>query len=168
MSKKLINLSNYGFIIVPNCLGPALDANGDTVSNDLFIEHLTYLADQFSYPIDGIVFKFDDVEYGRSLGQTSHHFKNALAFKFADDTMETELIDIEWTMGRTGVLTPVAIFNPIELEGSVVSRASLHNISVMEEILGKPYVGQKVWVSKRNMIIPQIEKAEKLGQTDVI
>ena len=168
LAKKLIMLSNWGFIIVPNCLGPAIDADGNPIFLDDFIEYLTLASERYSYPIDGIVFKFDNVEYGRSLGQTSHHFKNALAFKFADDTMETELIDIEWTMGRTGILTPVAIFNPIELEGSMVSRASLHNISIMEEILGKPYVGQKVWVSKRNMIIPQIERAEKLGQTDVI
>ena len=162
LSKKLINLSNYGFIIVPNCLGPALDANGNIVSNDLFIEHLTYLADQFKYPIDGIVFKFDDVEYGRSLGQTSHHFKNALAFKFADDTCWTTLLDIEWTMGRTGVLTPVAIFEPIELEGSIVERASLHNISIMRELFGPfgPFKGAELEVFKANMIIPQVKSVK--------
>jgi DNA ligase (NAD+) len=164
LSDKLVSLKDFGFIIVPYIKAQSIS---DNMLNEIS-ELIPSFAVEMSYPIDGIVFKFDNVEYGRSLGQTSHHFKNALAFKFADDTMETELIDIEWTMGRTGVLTPVAIFNPIELEGSVVSRASLHNISVMEEILGKPYVGQKVWVSKRNMIIPQIEKAEKLGQTDVI
>ena len=167
LSKKLINLSNYGFIIVPNCLGPALDANGDTVSNDLFIAHLIYLADQFSYPIDGIVFKFDDVEYGRSLGQTSHHFKNAMAFKFADDTVKSRLFNIDWTMGRTGVLTPVAEFEDIELEGSVVSRASLHNLSVMWEVLGeKPYQGQEVDVFKANMIIPQIKSAVQYDELE--
>ena len=167
LSKKLINLSNYGFIIVPNCLGPALDANGNTVSNDLFIEHLTYLADQFSYPIDGIVFKFDDVEYGRSLGQTSHHFKNAMAFKFADDTVRSRLFNIDWTMGRTGVLTPVAEFEDIELEGSTVSRASLHNLSVLWDVLGeKPYQGQEVDVFKANMIIPQIKSAVQYEELD--
>ena len=167
LSKKLINLSNYGFIIVPNCLGPALDANGNTVSNDLFIEHLTYLANQFSYPIDGIVFKFDDVEYGRSLGQTSHHFKNAMAFKFVDDTVKSRLFNIDWTMGRTGVLTPVAEFEDIELEGSVVSRASLHNLSVMWEVLGeKPYQGQEVDVFKANMIIPQIKSAVQYDELE--
>ena len=91
-----------------------------------------------------------------------------MAFKFADETYESRLTGIEWTMGRTGVLTPVALFEPIDMDGSTVSRASLHNISIMEELLGLPYVGQKVWVSKRNMIIPQIEYAEKLEQTDVI
>ena len=73
------------------------------------------MAEEFKYPIDGVVFKFDDVEYGRSLGQTSHHFKNALAFKFADDTVKSRLFNIDWTMGRTGVLTPVAEFEDIEL-----------------------------------------------------
>ena len=168
VSGKLKSIEKLGFSIVPFCFYPTKYADNSQVELMTIIEHLKETANQIYYPIDGIVFKFDNIEYGRSLGQTSHHFKNALAFKFADDTMETELIDIEWTMGRTGILTPVAIFNPIELEGSIVSRASLHNISIMEEILGKPYVGQKVWVSKRNMIIPQIEKAEKLGQTDVI
>ena len=167
LSKKLINLSNYGFIIVPNCLGPAFDANGDIVSNNLFIEHLTYLADQFSYPIDGIVFKFDEVEYGRSLGQTSHHFKNALAFKFADDTVKSRLFNIDWTMGRTGVLTPVAEFEDIELEGSTISRASLHNLSVLWDVLGeKPYQGQEVDVFKANMIIPQIKSAVQYEELD--
>lgn len=168
VSGKLKSIEELGFSIVPFCSYQTESADNSQVELMTIIEQLKETANQIYYPIDGIVFKFDNIEYGRSLGQTSHHFKNALAFKFADDTMETELIDIEWTMGRTGILTPVAIFNPIELEGSIVSRASLHNISIMEEILGKPYVGQKVWVSKRNMIIPQIEKAEKLGQTDVI
>ena len=168
LTAKLHEISDCGFLSVPFISNPGKDTGLNFIPVEDMVQFLTDRAEEYSYPIDGIVFKFNDAEYGRSLGQTSHHFKNALAFKFADDTMETELIDIEWTMGRTGVLTPVAIFNPIELEGSVVSRASLHNISVMEEILGKPYIGQKVWVSKRNMIIPQIEKAEKLGQTDVI
>ena len=113
------------------------------------------------YPIDGLVFKFDNIAYGRSLGETSHHFKNAIAYKFYDEEYETYLNDIEWTMGRTGILTPVAVFNPVEIEGSVVERASLHNISIMEEVLGKPYIGQKIKVAKMNMIIPQITWGEK-------
>ena len=114
------------------------------------------------WPIDGIVFKFDDVEYGRSLGETSHHFKNAIAYKFADDWYDTELIDIEWSMGRTGVLSPVAIFKPVDIDGSTVERASLHNISVMNETLGEQaHKWQKIKVFKANMIIPQIAWADK-------
>lgn len=121
------------------------------------VETLKEAAVNLSYPIDGVVFKFDEVEYGRSLGETSHHFKNAIAFKFYDETYPTKMLDIEFTMGRTGVLTPVAVFEPIEIDGSVVERASLHNISVMYETMnGGSFVGQKVEVFKANMIIPQI------------
>ena len=151
LTDKFVTLSEFGFIIVPYY-----------VYNDCEeeINKLTLEAEKLYYPIDGIVFKFDDVEYGRSLGQTSHHFKNALAFKFADDTVKSNLIGIDWTMGRTGVLTPVAEFNEIELEGSTVSRASLHNLSVLWDTLGeKPYVNQEVEVFKANMIIPQIKSA---------
>lgn len=126
------------------------------------IQVLQDLAQVNHYPIDGVVFKFKDIAYGKSLGETTHHFKNALAYKFFDETYPTKMLDIEWTMGRTGVLTPVAIFEPIDIDGTIVERASLHNISVMQETLGtKPFVGQKIWISKRNMIIPQIEEAEK-------
>ena len=156
LTDKFVTLSEFGFTIVPYY-----------VYNDCEeeINKLTLEAEKLYYPIDGIVFKFDDVEYGRSLGQTSHHFKNALAFKFADDTVESYLTDIDWTMGRTGVLTPVAIFEPVDMDGSTVSRASLHNLSIMEEILGEPYYGQKVEVFKANMIIPQIMSAEKVCDT---
>ena len=74
---------------------------------------------------------------------------------------ETILRDISWTMGRTGVLTPVAIFDPVDIDGSTVERANLHNLSIMKETLGNPYKGQKIWVAKMNMIIPQVVKAEK-------
>ena len=151
LSDKFVSLRDFGFIIVPYC-------GYDDHERD--INEITQMAEQFKYPIDGVVFKFDDVEYGRSLGQTSHHFKNALAFKFADDTVKSNLTGIDWTMGRTGVLTPVAEFNEIELEGSTVSRASLHNLSVLWDTLGeKPYVNQEVEVFKANMIIPQIKSA---------
>ena len=151
LTDKFVTLSDFGFTIVPYY-----------VYNDCEeeINKLTLEAEKLYYPIDGIVFKFDDVEYGRSLGQTSHHFKNALAFKFADDTVKSNLTGIDWTMGRTGVLTPVAEFNEIELEGSTVSRASLHNLSVLWDTLGeKPYFNQEIEVFKANMIIPQIKSA---------
>lgn len=107
------------------------------------------------YPIDGIVFKFDNIEYGNSKGQTSHHFKNAIAYKFAEAGYETVLRNVEWSMGRTGVLTPVAILEPIVIDSTTVSRASLHNISIMET-LGLRYRDTKVSVIKAKEIIPQI------------
>lgn len=166
LSNKLSIMSKCGFIIVPFNRGPSMVETEKTFKTiDKIVEDLVQLAENF--PIDGIVFKFDDVEYGRSLGQTSHHFKNALAFKFADDTVKSRLFNIDWTMGRTGVLTPVAEFEDIELEGSTVSRASLHNLSVLWDTLGeKPYFGQEVEVMKSNMIIPQIKSAVQYEDLD--
>ena len=161
LSNRLSMLNKCGFYTVPFNRGPSLeDAEKLGTTLEKIVNDLKEIADNF--PIDGIVFKFDDVEYGRSLGQTSHHFKNAIAYKFYDETFGSWLTSIDWTMGRTGVLTPVAIFEPIDMDGSTVSRASLHNLSIMEEILGEPYYGQKVEVFKANMIIPQIMSAEKV------
>lgn len=111
-------------------------------------------------PCDGVVFKYDDIEYGESLGATAHHFRDAIAWKPAIKTYPTRLRYIDWTMGRTGVLTPVAVFDPIEIDGAEVSRASLHNVSIMKETLGDcAYVGEPLEVYKSNMIIPQIYSA---------
>lgn len=112
-------------------------------------------------PIDGLVMKYNSLSYSKQKGGTSHHNNDGIAFKFEDETADTVLRDIEWSLGRTGQLTPVAIFDPVDLDGTVVSRASMHNLSIVRELLGRPYVGQKVTVAKQNMIIPQIIKAEK-------
>lgn len=149
---RLLLLTFEGFGIVPFEKGPV----------EHCIDCLTETAKDLSYPIDGIVFKFDDIEFGQQQGETAHHFKNAIAYKFYDETYPTKLQDIEWSMGRTGVLTPVAIFDSVDIDGSTVERASLHNISILRETLGtKPFKGQKIMVSKINMIIPQIVGAEK-------
>ena len=132
------------------------------------IENIKTIAQDKGYPIDGVVFKFDDIEYGKSLGQTSHHFNNAIAYKFYDETYETKLKYIHWTMGRTGVLTPVAVFEPIEIDGAIVERASLHNVSVMKEIMGVCYAGQQIEVYKANQIIPQIKSAKKIDYGTII
>lgn len=162
LSQKLNYLVPFGFTVVPYATGPAFYADDTEVEMDMFIEQVTQMAQGYGYPIDGAVIKFNDCAYGRSLGETTHHFKNALAYKFYDETYQTSLLDIEWTMGRTGVLTPVAVFEPIDVDGSTVERASLHNVSVLNETLhGWGYKGQKVEVFKANMIIPQIASAEK-------
>ena len=161
LADKLKNLIDCGFTIVPYCSGPARDADGNFVELDSMVEQLTFIADHNTYPIDGLVFKFDDVEYGRSLGRTSHHFKNAMAYKFYDEVAKTYLTGIDWTMGRTGALTPVAVFEEVDLDGSTISRASIHNLSVMEDLLGLPYAGQEIEIFKANMIIPQIKSAVK-------
>lgn len=118
-------------------------------------------AEKENLPQDGVVFKFEDVVYGKSLGRTTDYFNNGIAYKVYNKSIETELIDIEYTMGKTGILTPTAVFKPVEIEGTIVERASLHNISVMKEIMGKPWVGQHIGVFKANLIIPQIRWAEQ-------
>ena len=108
------------------------------------------------FPSDGLVLMYNDIEYGVSLGTTSKFPRNALAFKWQDETAETVLRDIEWSPSRTGLINPVAIFDTVELEGTNVSRASLHNISIMEEL--KLGIGDTIKVFKANMIIPQVEE----------
>ena len=109
-----------------------------------------------SYPIDGIVFKYDNIEEYNKVGRTDHHFKGGLAYKFYDEIYKTKLKNIEWTMGRTGQLTPVAIYDDIEIDGSICSRASLHNVTVMLDQLYKPYKNETISICKMNQIIPQV------------
>ena len=159
VDQKLELLSTFGFTIVPYYAHSGLSTSNKVL--EVFVEDMKILAAKNGYPIDGVVFKFSDCEYGRSLGETTHHFKNALAYKFYDEVYLSHLLDIEWTMGRTGVLTPVAIFEPIDMDGSTVERASLHNVSVLGDTLhGWGFKGQKIEVFKANMIIPQISSAE--------
>lgn len=115
------------------------------------------------FPSDGLVLVYDDIAYGRSLGRTAKFPRDSYAFKWADEQVRTKLLEIEWSPSRTGLINPVAIFEPVELEGTTVSRASVHNISIMEELeLG---VGDTIQVYKANMIIPQI--AENLTRSGV-
>lgn len=160
LSYKLIQLEDLGFIVVPkSCF--YLREHPTKEELLIQIQVIGDIAYKETIPIDGIVFKFNNIAYGKALGETAHHFKNAMAYKFYDETYDTKLKDIEWSMGRTGVLTPVAIFDPVDIEGTTVQRANLHNLSVMEEILGIPFENQSIKVFKANMIIPQIHSAEK-------
>jgi len=118
---------------------------------------------QNDFPSDGLVLIYDDIAYGQSLGRTSKFPRDSYAFKWADEVRKTTLMEIEWSPSRTGLINPVAIFEPVELEGTTVSRASVHNISIMEELeLG---IGDKIEVYKANMIIPQI--AQNLTRSGV-
>lgn len=157
LNDKLLKADALGFTIVP------FEVN---LSEYKTIEQIMEVVKRSSsiYPIDGLVFKYNDCDEYIAAGRTDHHFKGGLAYKFYDEEYETTIEDIEWTMGRTGLLTPVAILTPVDIDGTEVSRANLHNISVAHDILGGAYFGwkgQKVWVYKANMIIPQISKAEK-------
>ena len=118
----------------------------------------------YDVPSDGLVLTYDDIEYGRSLGRTAKFPRDSIAFKWADEIRETKLVEIEWSPSRTGLINPVAIFEPVELEGTTVSRASVHNISILRAL--KLGIGDIITVYKANMIIPQI--SENLTQSDTV
>ena len=154
---KLLNLTSYGrFTYVPfEYVAP----NGPVTQN--VIDHLAKRAKEKGYPIDGLVLKYCNIAYGESLGATAHHWRNGIAYKFFDESYPTTLRNIEWSAGRTGQLTPVAVFDTIEIDGSEVSRASIHNISIMQELSGGlQYIGDTIHIYKANAIIPQISKWE--------
>lgn len=142
-------LSQQGFEIVEN----------HEVTRETLDQEVQYFADKIKkndYPSDGLVLVYDDIAYGQSLGSTAKFPRDSYAFKWADEIRETRLTEIEWSPSRTGLINPVAIFEPVELEGTTVSRASVHNISIMEELeLG---LGDQIEVYKANMIIPQIAR----------
>lgn len=144
-------VKDYGFEVVPYV---TYNSNTDDINKK--IEQLKAVAEEKSYPIDGLVISYNDVEYGKSLGMTGHHPKHSLAFKFYDEEAVTILQDIKWGMGRTGQLTPVGIFNEVQLDNTTVNKASLHNVSILKELqLG---IGDKITVYKANQIIPQIRE----------
>lgn len=118
------------------------------------------------FPSDGLVLLYDDISYGESLGSTAKFPRNAIAFKWADETAKTKLMEVEWSASRTGLINPVAIFEPVELEGTTVSRASVHNISIVKEL--KLGIGDTIEVYKANMIIPQIaQNLTKSGSLEI-
>ena len=127
------------------------------VTAETLDEAMDYFAEAVTtndFPSDGLVALYDDIAYGESLGTTAKFPRNAMAFKWADEMRDTRLLEIEWSTSRTGLINPVAIFEPVELEGTTVSRASVHNISIMKEL--KLGIGDTIRVYKANMIIPQI------------
>lgn len=132
-------------------------------------ENVSYFAEKiknYELPSDGLVLMYDDIEYGESLGTTSKFPRNGIAFKWRDETALTKLKEIEWSPSRTGLINPVAIFEPVELEGTMVSRASVHNLSIMENL--KLGIGDEIEVYKANMIIPQIAKNHtKSGKIEI-
>lgn len=109
---------------------------------------------EYDIPSDGLVLSFDDIEYGLSLGMTNKFPKHSIAFKWKDETVQTKLINIDWQTSRTGLINPVAVFEPVEIEGTTVSRASLHNVSILKKL--KLGIGDTIEVYKANMIIPQV------------
>ena len=156
--KQLDILDSLGFDVVPYCGVYSSDIN------DELINKLKNQAEIESYPIDGMVLGYDDIEYGKSLGATGHHLKSQIAFKFYDEEAVTVLRYIDWTVGKTGVITPTAVFEPVEIDGTVVERASVHNLSILNKL--NLMSGDKITVYKANQIIPQISKNLSDGKRD--
>lgn len=161
---RLNYIRDLGFDIVPFYSYTNCSSDKENINN--MIISLQDRAKKLGYPIDGLVVAYDDISYGELLGTTGHHPKHSLAYKFYDDIYPTSLLDVEFTMGKTGVLTPTAVFEPVEIDGTIVERASLHNISIMKS-LGIVSKYQEIGVYKANMIIPQIEYAEKIDLASV-
>lgn len=163
--ERLLYAKELGFDIVPYRKA----IKSDYLSNESFsniLKSLTNEAEQLNYPIDGVVSTYNNVQYGLSLGSSAKTPKHSIAYKFEDERFETKLLDIEWTMGATGVLTPNAITEPVVIDGTTVSRASLHNISIMNKLgLTK---GCTVSIYKANMIIPQIDSCIMDGNENFV
>ena len=150
-------LEEQGFQIVEHVL-----VTEDTILNA--IDEFEQKIETYDIPSDGLVLTYDDIAYGQSLGRTAKFPRDSIAFKWADELRETTLKEIEWSASRTGLINPVAIFEPVELEGTTVSRASVHNISILRGL--KLGIGDHITVYKANMIIPQI--ADNLTKSDTV
>lgn len=158
---NLADASALGFDTVKYCTVASNTPN----AVDEAIKHLQQAAEDESFPIDGIVFKFDNISYGKTLGNTAHHFRNAIAYKFQDETHPTKLRWVEWKCGKTGVLTPVAIFDPVDFDGTIVEKSTLHNVSYIRQ-LGLTN-RCTVYIKRANDIIPNVEYADVDGDGEV-
>ena len=151
MRDRLQFASDIGFDIVSSVELSKYDTLEEI---EMYIYHLKNYAKEEGIPIDGMVITYDDIEYGQSLGTTGHHPKHSLAYKFYDEEFTTTLLDIEWDTSKTGLINPVAVFEPVDLDGAITTRATLHNISYIESLqLG---IGDKIQVYRANMVIPKV------------
>lgn len=162
LTDNLNDAESLGFSVVPFWYPVNLESKKLQSTLDYVFE---YASDE-GLPCDGVVFKFNDIEYGKSLGKTEHHFRNGIAYKKEDDVYKTKLIDVEWNCSKSGQLTPVAIFEPVDIDGSIVNRASLHNVSIFEDL--NLCIDDTIEIYKANMIIPQIKRNVSAEQRQYI
>jgi DNA ligase (NAD+) len=150
MKDNFDNASSLGFFVVPHT---CLYHHDDATLNDALTQ-MKAQAGFYGYPMDGVVFSYMNIQYGKSLGKTGHHFNHSVAYKFEDELYETKLTDIEWNTSKTGLINPVAVFESVDLDGAITTRATLHNISYIENLqLG---VGDTIQVYRANMVIPKV------------
>lgn len=150
---RLTELIRLGF---GRCPGFLCQPPVTAIDLETWIEELNQKANELDLPIDGMVVTYDDIPFSKSCGRTGHHYKDGLAFKFEDELIETVLREVEWNPTRSGEIAPVAIFDTVEIDGTSVSRATLHNLSIIKNL--ELNIGNRVLVSKRNMIIPKLEE----------
>lgn len=160
-SSRLNHLDELGFNVTPYTeLVSAMNEENYQVGVDM----IQSICDKYNYPIDGCVFSFNECEYMDSLGFTSHHSKAQIAYKFYDEKYDTVIRGIDWTMGKTGALTPTAMFDTVEIDGTDVCRASLHNLTIMKQLNVRKDCTARVF--KANMIIPQVDSVDDDGIAD--
>lgn len=159
---NLDRLEELGFEVVPHFLIP--NTMVDEKRLETFKDDMYKIAEWQMIPLDGLVFSFNDIEFGESLGMTGHHPRHSFAYKIKNEEKETILLDIKWSVGKTGQVVPIAFFKEIDIDGSKITQASLSNIKILKQTLGdNPFLGQKIYVSKRNEIIPKIERAKDIN-----
>lgn len=161
LAQKLVDLQRYGFTCVDGFLN-----DNDEFNFEETVEQLKEIANKKAYPIDGVVVKYDDVDLYYSKGRNGHDFAGGKALKFYDEEYETKLRDIEWQVGRTSILAPVAVFDEVDLDGALTNKASLFNLDIIETYLNKPYIGQNIRVARMNMVIPKIVWGDKSTHED--
>lgn len=150
MKENFDNASSLGFFVVPHT---CLYHYDDATLNDALAQ-MKAQAGFYGYPMDGVVFSYMDIQYGKSLGKTGHHFNHSVAYKFEDELYETKLTDIEWSTSKSGLVNPVAVFDAVDLDGAMTTRATLHNISYIENLqLG---IGDTIRIFRANMVIPKV------------
>ena len=149
--EHLDKLGELQFNVICNCI---VDFSLSIKDFETIVNKMRYIAKELGEPIDGMVLTYDDIEYGKSLGKTSHHYNHSIAFKFEEDAYTTKLLDVQYQVGRTGRITPVAIIEPVEIDGSTITKASVHNLNKLAEL--QLQKGDTVSIIKAKQIIPQI------------
>lgn len=162
LTDNLNDAESLGFSVVPFWYPVNLESKKLQSTLDYVFE---YASDE-GLPCDGVVFKFNDIEYGKSLGKTEHHFKSGVAYKKEDDVYKTKLIDIEWNCSKSGQLTPVAIFEPVNIDGSTITKSTVHNVSILEEL--NLCIGDTIEIFKANQVIPAIKRNVSAEQRQYI
>ena len=169
LSDKIKFLNDNGFRGVTAMWPDKAELQYDTLDAiEYYIKCIQNKCYILNRPIDGIVIKYNNIDYYNRQGRTAHHFLGGIAYKFYDEEYETTLKYIDFDVSRNGILTPVAVFEPINIDGTICERASLHNMSVLEDTLGCPHLGQKIWVIKANQIIPQVSRADRIDYAQAV